>query len=84
MILKADGKRVETSSALSEMIQGRKKSDKIKLEILRDKKTLTLDVEIAEEESSSATFKWTPDEDFGVIQDQLSRLNKDFRIPPTI
>jgi len=84
LILKADGKRVETSSALSEMIQGRKKGDKIKLEILRDKKTLTLDVEIAEEESSSATFKWTPDEDFGVIQNQLSRLNKDFRIPPTI
>jgi len=84
LILKAGGKRVETSSALSEMIQGRKKGDKIPLEILRDKKTLTLDVEIAEEESSSATFKWTPDEDFGVIQDQLSRLNKDFRIPPTI
>jgi serine protease Do len=78
VILKADGKQVESSSALSEMIQGRKKGDKIKLEILRDKKPLSLEVEIAEEESSSATFKWTPDEDFGGLRDQLSRLQKDF------
>ena len=79
VILKADGKEVETPAALSEMIQGGKKGDKIKLDILRDKKGLTLEVEIAEEESSSATFKWTPDEDFGGIQDRLSRLQKGFR-----
>ena len=79
VILKADGKRLESASALSEMIQGRKKGDKIRLDILRDKKALTMDVDVAEEESSSAAFKWTPDEDFGALQERLNRLQNGFQ-----
>ena len=36
---------------LSGIVQDKKKGDKIKLEILRDKKPLTFDVEVEEEES---------------------------------
>lgn len=50
VILKADGKRAESVAALSEIIQGKKKGDKVKIEFVRDKKTMSLDVEIREEE----------------------------------
>jgi predicted metalloprotease with PDZ domain len=50
VILSADGKRVEAVDVLSEMIQDKKKGDKIKLEIVRDKKPMSLDVEIGEED----------------------------------
>jgi S1-C subfamily serine protease len=51
VIVKAEGKRVETVNELSGIVQDKKKNDKIKLEILREKKPLTCDVEIEEEES---------------------------------
>jgi S1-C subfamily serine protease len=51
LILKADGKRLEAVSELSDMLQGKKKGDKVKIELIRDKKTMTLDVEVGEEES---------------------------------
>ena len=51
LILKADGKRLQAVSELSDMIQIKKKGDKVKIELIRDKKPMTLDVEIEEEES---------------------------------
>jgi len=50
VIVRVDGKRVETRDALIDLIQDRKKGDKIKVELLRDKKSLTLEVEVDEEE----------------------------------
>ena len=51
LILKADGKRLQAMSELSDIIQDKKKGDKVKIELIRDKKSMTLDVEIEEEES---------------------------------
>jgi C-terminal processing protease CtpA/Prc len=50
VIVKVDGVRVETVSGLSEIIQDKKKGDKIKLELIRDKKTMNVEVEVEEEE----------------------------------
>lgn len=51
VIVKAEGQRVETVNGLSSAVQDKKKGDKIKLEILRNKKPLSVDVEVEEEES---------------------------------
>jgi serine protease Do len=51
VIVKAEGRRVETINELSEAVQDKKKGDKIKLEVLREKKPLSIDVEVEEEES---------------------------------
>ena len=56
VILKADGKRLEAVTDMSEMIQNRKKGDKVKIEFIRDKKPMTLDVEIGEEERGPEDF----------------------------
>jgi len=50
VIFKVDGKRVETVNELSGLIQDKKKGEKIKIEFLRDKKTMSVDVEVEEEE----------------------------------
>jgi serine protease Do len=52
IVLKADGKKVETVNDLSGLLQSKKKGDKVKIEFVRDKKTATADVEIGEEEST--------------------------------
>jgi len=51
LIVKADGKRVETTDELVKLIHEKEKGETIKLEILRDKKIMTVDVEIDENES---------------------------------
>jgi serine protease Do len=50
VIVRVDGKRIEALDALIDIIQDRKKGDKIKIEFLRDKKPLTLEIEVDEEE----------------------------------
>lgn len=50
VVVRVDGKKVATVGELSELVQDKKKGDKVKLEIIRDKKPLTLEVEISEEE----------------------------------
>jgi len=50
LIVKADGKRVETVAGLSAVVQAKEKDGKIKVEFLRDKKASTVMVAIAEEE----------------------------------
>jgi len=59
VILKANGKSLVLGDDLSEIIQGLKKGDKLKLDLLRDKKPLTVEVEV-EEERSGSDF-WTFD-----------------------
>jgi len=51
IIVRVDGKRVETVNELIDMVQDKPKGEKVKLEILRDKKAMTFEVEVAEEES---------------------------------
>ncbi|MGB9892909.1 MAG: PDZ domain-containing protein, partial [Candidatus Saccharicenans sp.] len=53
VIIAADGKRVETLEALTDQIQNKKKGEKIVLEIIRDKKKMKIEVEVAEEERRS-------------------------------
>jgi serine protease Do len=50
VIVRADGKRVEFANDLIDLVLAKPKGSKIKLEILRDKKTMTIDVEVSEEE----------------------------------
>jgi len=50
VVVKASGKRVEAVAELSGIVQDAKKGDKIKLEVLRDKKSRVIEVEVAEEE----------------------------------
>ncbi|MDD8027019.1 MAG: PDZ domain-containing protein [Acidobacteriota bacterium] len=52
IILKADGKKVTAVNDLSGLLQGKKKGDKVKIEYVRDKKTMTADVEVSEDEST--------------------------------
>ncbi len=59
VIIKAEDRRVETVNELSEAVQDKKKGDRIKLGLLRDKKPLTLEVEV-EEEESGGIFGWAP------------------------
>jgi hypothetical protein len=53
VVVRVDGKKAATVGGLSELIQDKKKGDKVKLEIIRDKRPLTLEVEISEEEGPS-------------------------------
>jgi S1-C subfamily serine protease len=64
VIVKAEGRRVETVNELSEAVQDKKKGDRIKLDLLRDKKPLTVEVEV-EEEESGGIFGWAPSGEYG-------------------
>ena len=56
VIVRADGKKVATVDELSEMIQDKKKGDMIKLDLVRDKKPVSLEVMIEEEENPGLSF----------------------------
>jgi S1-C subfamily serine protease len=51
VIFKADGKRVNNVLELSAVVQTKKKGDKVKIEYMRDKKALSVMVEVAEQET---------------------------------
>lgn len=51
IIVSVDGKRVESQNDLIDLVQAKSKGAKVKLEILRDKKPMSIDVEVSEEES---------------------------------
>jgi serine protease Do len=76
VIVKADGKRVETVSGLSEMLQDKKKGDKIKIEFLRDKKTMTLNVELGEDESGPFNIIRDSTESAKLLQEQTKKSNE--------
>ncbi len=50
VIIRADGKATKSGDRFTRLIQGLEEGDKIKLEIVRDKKTRTIEVEVAIEE----------------------------------
>lgn len=78
VIVKADGKRVETVSELSEMLQDKKKGDKIKIEFLRDKKMMTLDVEVGEDESGPFNIIRDSAESAKLFQEQMKKSNEPY------
>jgi len=53
VIIRVDGKSVATVGDLSELVQDKKKGDRVKIELIRDKKPLNFEVTIAEEEGPS-------------------------------
>jgi serine protease Do len=57
VIVKVDGKQVESRNDLADLVQGKKKGDKIRLDILRDKKPMTIDVTVEEEEMGGGIFQ---------------------------
>ena len=63
IIVRVDGKRVSTNDELIDLIQDRQKGDKLKVELLRDKKSLAVEVMVDEEESRGpAIFRGGADE----------------------
>ncbi len=76
VIVKADGKRVETVAELSEMIQDKKKGEKIKIELVRDKKTMTLEVEIGEDERGFESFFGDFENNSRLLQEQTRKSNE--------
>lgn len=50
VIFRVDGKKVESINDLIDIIQDRKEGEKVKVELLREKKALTVEVEIGEQE----------------------------------
>ena len=56
IIVSVDGNRVGTVNELIDLVQAKPKGAKVKLDVLRDKRAMTFDVEVAEEESGGLTF----------------------------
>jgi S1-C subfamily serine protease len=52
IIVRVDGKAVETVDRLIDLVQAKPKGSKVKIEFVRDKKAMTAEVEVAEEENS--------------------------------
>ena len=76
VVVRVDGKKVTTVGDLSEFIQDKKKGDKVKLEIIRDKKPLTLEVEVLEEEGSNLSDLYLTEpsrEAWGEVTKELQR-----------
>ncbi len=51
VIIRVDGRKTETVEALIDLVQAKAKGAKVKVEFLRDRKAMTAEVEVAEEES---------------------------------
>ena len=76
VVVRMDGKKVTTVGDLSELIQDKKKGDKVRLEIIRDKKPLTLEVEVLEEEGSNLSDLYLTEpsrEAWGEVTKELQR-----------
>lgn len=56
VIIRVDGKQVESRNDLIDLVQAKKKGDKVKLEILRDKKPMTIEIPVGEEEMGGGLF----------------------------
>jgi len=79
VIVKADGIRTERARDLTEVIQDKEKGEKIKLEVLRDKKVRTVEVEI-EEERSGFSYSYKDWEDYVDSWDSYSKnLEKQYK-----
>jgi len=75
VIVRMDGKKVASVDELSALIQDKKKGDKVKLDLVRDKKPISLEIEVDEEENPSLSFFY----DSLVSPEYWSELSKDFK-----
>jgi S1-C subfamily serine protease len=53
VLVRVDGKKVESVADLSALIQDKKKGEKVKFDIVRDKKPMSVEVEVGEDEGPS-------------------------------
>ena len=53
VIIRVEGKKVQSTGEVSEIIQGKKKGDKVKIEVIRDKKSTNFEITVDEEEGPS-------------------------------
>ncbi len=61
VIIRVDGKKVKTTGDMSKLLQDKKKDDKVKIELIRDKKPLSFEVTVAEEEGPSLSRFFRPE-----------------------
>ncbi len=91
VILKADGRTMDTVARLSDLIRDKKAGDKVKLEILRDRKPMTIEIPVAEEdkrpEGAASVFRGAVrdlrdlfgDRPLGTLsREQMRRLAEEF------
>ena len=79
VIVKADGIRIERARDLTGVIQDKEKGEKIKLEVLRNKKVRSIEVEI-EEERSGFSYSYKDWEDYVDSWDSYSEnLEKQYK-----
>ena len=79
VIVRVDGKRVESTNDLIDRIQGKAKGDKIKVEVLRDRKTVNLEVEIAEERGGGIFNPESFRDALGSWQDHADAFERELR-----
>lgn len=80
VIIKVDGKRVESVRELSELIQDKEKGDQIEIEFLRDRKKKTVKVEIEQEEKGRYFYFSNNWEDYVDSWDKYSEdLKKQYK-----
>jgi serine protease Do len=79
VIVKVDGKSVETVADLSGIIQDKKKGDKIKVEFLRDKKAMALDVEVGEEGPEWESFFRNPEQGTQRMTENMQKMRDYYR-----
>ncbi len=91
VILKADGRTMDTVARLSDLIRDKKAGDKVKLEILRDRKPMSIEIPVAEEdkrpEGAASVFRGAVrdlrdllgDRPLGTLsREQMRRLAEEF------
>jgi len=83
VIISADGKRTQRLEELTDLIQGKKKGERIVLEIYRDKKKMKVEVEVAEENRKLGPrvekFSEDLEEDHEQSQEKLMALEKEMK-----
>jgi hypothetical protein len=77
VIVRADGKKLASTSDLSGLIQDKKKGDKVRLDLVRDKKPMSLEVEVGEEETPG--LSWFYPESREVWGDAARELERQFQ-----
>jgi len=87
VILKADGRPMETVADLSSLVRDKKAGDAVKLTILRDKKTLTVEVTVAEDKTGAsgpeAFFRNLPEgaiRGWTAFPDRLKKIMEDYEM----
>jgi len=60
VIVRVEGKNVASVADLSDLIQDKKKGDKVKIDLIREKKPMSVEVEIEEEENPSFSWNTAP------------------------